>query len=209
MLFRSAGGACGVGSAESVEGVWEETIREPGTVVGDMDLDIVGVNALDANDDRRGTVLGGVVDEVADHPINVVGVCADVLPCGAIDVELVAETKDGGLLKYGIPCKDTIVEDGHVLPAASLNLTTVINFQPIGGGRAAINCDSLDRKEGAAHRGPRLAGPSGDREARRVGHVMARLDAVLLGRYIQPVVVNCPLRCLLRTNRRRCACAAT
>lgn len=39
-------------------------------------------------------------------------------------------TADGGLFKYSIPRKDTIVEDGHVLPAASLNLTTVVNFQP-------------------------------------------------------------------------------
>jgi hypothetical protein len=52
-------------------------------------------------------------------------------------------TQDGGLLKYSIPRKDTIVEDGHVLPAASLNLTTVINFQPVGGGRAAINGDFI------------------------------------------------------------------
>lgn len=52
-------------------------------------------------------------------------------------------TPDGGLLKYSIPRKDTIVEDGHVLPAASFNLTTVINFQPVGGGRAAINGDFI------------------------------------------------------------------
>ncbi|WP_102418797.1 DUF1259 domain-containing protein [Mycobacterium sp. 4858] len=52
-------------------------------------------------------------------------------------------TQDGGLLKYSIPRKDTIVEDGNVLPAASLNLTTVINFQPVGGGRAAINGDFI------------------------------------------------------------------
>jgi hypothetical protein len=50
-------------------------------------------------------------------------------------------TPDSGLFKYSIARKDTIVEDGHVLPAASLNLTTVINFQPVGGGRAAINGD--------------------------------------------------------------------
>jgi hypothetical protein len=51
-------------------------------------------------------------------------------------------TPDSGLYKYSIPRKDTIVEDGHVLPAASLNLTTVINFQPVGG-RAAINGDFI------------------------------------------------------------------
>ncbi|MEM6110066.1 DUF1259 domain-containing protein [Mycobacterium sp. 050272] len=52
-------------------------------------------------------------------------------------------TSDNGLFKYGIPRKDTIVEDGYVLPAVSLNLTTVINFQPTGGGRAAINGDFI------------------------------------------------------------------
>jgi Domain of Unknown Function (DUF1259) len=52
-------------------------------------------------------------------------------------------TPDGGLFKYSIPRKDAIVEDGHVLPAVSLNLTTVINFQPVGGGRAAINGDFI------------------------------------------------------------------
>jgi Domain of Unknown Function (DUF1259) len=35
------------------------------------------------------------------------------------------------------------VEGGYVLPAAALNLTTGINFQPVGGGRAAINGDFL------------------------------------------------------------------
>ena len=52
-------------------------------------------------------------------------------------------TQDGGLLKYSIPRKDAIVEDGHVLPAASFNLTTVINFQPVGAGKAAINGDFI------------------------------------------------------------------
>jgi hypothetical protein len=52
-------------------------------------------------------------------------------------------TPDSGLFKYSIVRKDTIVEDGHVLPPASLNLTTVINFQPVGGGRAAINGDFI------------------------------------------------------------------
>ncbi|OBI85891.1 DUF1259 domain-containing protein [Mycobacterium sp. 1245805.9] len=52
-------------------------------------------------------------------------------------------TADGGLFKYSIARKDTIVEDGHALPAVPLNLTTVINFQPVGGGRAAINGDFI------------------------------------------------------------------
>lgn len=52
-------------------------------------------------------------------------------------------TQDSGLLKYSIARKEQIVEDGHVLPASSLNVTTVINFQPVGGGKAAINGDFI------------------------------------------------------------------
>jgi hypothetical protein len=52
-------------------------------------------------------------------------------------------TQDSGLLKYSIPRKDQVVEDGRVLPALTLNLTTVINFQPVGDGKAAINGDFI------------------------------------------------------------------
>ena len=57
--------------------------------------------------------------------------------------------------------------------------------------------------EGAAHRGTRLAGPFGDLSAWRIGHVTTRLNAIHLGRYVEPVTVDCPLRCLLRTHRTR------
>jgi hypothetical protein len=49
-------------------------------------------------------------------------------------------TADGGVYKVSIPRGDTIVQDGHVLPAG-LGLTTAVNFQPAGGGKAAINGD--------------------------------------------------------------------
>jgi hypothetical protein len=49
-------------------------------------------------------------------------------------------TADGGIYKLSVPRGDTIVQDGHVLPAG-LGLTTVVNFQPAGGGQAAINGD--------------------------------------------------------------------
>ena len=87
----AAGGARGVGAAESVEGTWEEAGWESGTVVLDTDLDVIGDGPGDVDGDRRGTVSGGVVDEVADDPIKVVGICASVLSCGAVDVELIAE----------------------------------------------------------------------------------------------------------------------
>ncbi len=83
--------ACGVGPAESLERAGEETIWKSRTVVGDMDLDIVGANVPDDDADRRGAVLGGVIDEVADHPIEVVGIDTDVLACGAVDLDLTGE----------------------------------------------------------------------------------------------------------------------
>ena len=49
-------------------------------------------------------------------------------------------TADGGIYKVSIPRGDTIVQDGHVLPAG-LGLTTAVNFQPASGGQAAINGD--------------------------------------------------------------------
>lgn len=49
-------------------------------------------------------------------------------------------TADGGIYKVSISRGDTIVQDGHVLPAG-LGLTTAVNFQPAGGGQAVINGD--------------------------------------------------------------------
>lgn len=49
-------------------------------------------------------------------------------------------TADGGIDKFSIARNDTIVDEGHVLPAG-LGLTTGVNFQPLGGGKAAINGD--------------------------------------------------------------------
>lgn len=49
-------------------------------------------------------------------------------------------TADNGIYKFTIARKETIVDDGHVLPPM-FGVTTGINFQPVGGGRAAINGD--------------------------------------------------------------------
>lgn len=49
-------------------------------------------------------------------------------------------TADGGIYKFSIARKETITDDGHVLPP-TFGVTTAINFQPLGGGRAAINGD--------------------------------------------------------------------
>jgi len=49
-------------------------------------------------------------------------------------------TADGGIYKFTVARKDTVVADQHVLPAG-LSLTTAVNFQPLGGTQAAINGD--------------------------------------------------------------------
>lgn len=49
-------------------------------------------------------------------------------------------TPDGGLLKFTIARKEQIVDDGYVEPP-SFGVTTGINFQPVGDGKAAINGD--------------------------------------------------------------------
>jgi hypothetical protein len=86
-----AGGARGVGAGESVEGVGQEGGVKARPVVADADLDAVAGGTLGVDSDWRGAVLGGVVDEVADDPIEIGGVGADVLARWAVDGELVAE----------------------------------------------------------------------------------------------------------------------
>lgn len=49
-------------------------------------------------------------------------------------------TADGGIDKFTLARKDTIEDQRHVLPAP-FGVTTGINFQPVGGGKAAINGD--------------------------------------------------------------------
>ncbi|MFE7394475.1 DUF1259 domain-containing protein [Streptomyces sp. NPDC057582] len=49
-------------------------------------------------------------------------------------------TADGGIYKFSIARKETVTDGTHVLPSA-LGITTGINFQPLGGNRAAINGD--------------------------------------------------------------------
>jgi hypothetical protein len=49
-------------------------------------------------------------------------------------------TADSGLYKFTIGRKETIADNGDVLPP-TFGVTTGINFQPVGGGKAAINGD--------------------------------------------------------------------
>jgi hypothetical protein len=53
---------------------------------------------------------------------------------------------DGGVLKYTVPRKETITDHDRVLTPA-MGTTTVIGFQPTGGGRAAINGDIAMRAD--------------------------------------------------------------
>jgi hypothetical protein len=47
---------------------------------------------------------------------------------------------NGGVYQVGVPRVERIMENGHEVPG-SMGLGTVINFQPTGGGKAAITGD--------------------------------------------------------------------
>jgi hypothetical protein len=49
---------------------------------------------------------------------------------------------NGGVLQFGIPRRDPITEGGMTIPA-SMGTANAINFQPTGGGKAAITGDFL------------------------------------------------------------------
>src|SRR5215475_10588929 len=48
-------------------------------------------------------------------------------------------TNNGGVHAFGVPRRDPISENGMpIMPAGPMGLATAINFQPTGGGKAAI-----------------------------------------------------------------------
>jgi Domain of Unknown Function (DUF1259) len=49
-------------------------------------------------------------------------------------------TADNGIYRFTVARKDAITDDGHLVPPG-FGVTTGINFQPVGGGKAAINGD--------------------------------------------------------------------
>nr|WP_227999344.1 DUF1259 domain-containing protein [Nocardia australiensis] len=49
-------------------------------------------------------------------------------------------TPDNGLYKFNLARGETIVDEGHVVPP-TFGVTTTVNFQPLGQGKAAINGD--------------------------------------------------------------------
>jgi hypothetical protein len=63
------------------------------------------------------------------------------LDTGAMDAALGAKgTNNGGVYTFGIPRAEPIKDDGMSVPPA-MGSATVINFQPTGGGKAAITGD--------------------------------------------------------------------
>jgi Domain of Unknown Function (DUF1259) len=51
-------------------------------------------------------------------------------------------TNNGGVYAFGVPRRDPITENGmQIAPAGPMGVATAINFQPTGGGKAAITGD--------------------------------------------------------------------
>ena len=49
---------------------------------------------------------------------------------------------NGGVYQFGVPRRDPISENGmQIAPAGPMGVATAINFQPTGGGQAAITGD--------------------------------------------------------------------
>lgn len=59
-------------------------------------------------------------------------------------------TNDGGIYKFSFARKETVTMDGKVLPPA-MGVTTAINFQPTGGGKAAVNGDFVMTADEVQH----------------------------------------------------------
>jgi hypothetical protein len=49
-------------------------------------------------------------------------------------------TNDGGIYKFTFARRETVTDHHRVLPPA-MGVTTALNFQPLGGGQAAVNGD--------------------------------------------------------------------
>jgi hypothetical protein len=80
------------------------------------------------------------------------GTPAAPVPAAAIDLDTaavaaalgVAGKINGGVYQVSVPRKETIREAGNVVPP-SMGVATAINFQPTGGGKAAITGDFVMR----------------------------------------------------------------
>jgi Domain of Unknown Function (DUF1259) len=79
--------------------------------------------------------------EVASGASTPAATTAGDLDTAALDKAMVADGKvNGGILQYGIARAEKIEESGMPVPT-SMGSATAINFQPTGGGKAAITGD--------------------------------------------------------------------
>ncbi|MFJ9371159.1 DUF1259 domain-containing protein [Nocardia sp. NPDC101769] len=92
---------------------------------------------------QLGKALKAVLDTTAIAPASAPPAQQPPVDIDTAGVDAALERKgtaDGGLFKYNLARAETISDDGHVLPP-TFGVTTVINFQPVGDGKAAINGD--------------------------------------------------------------------
>jgi hypothetical protein len=77
-------------------------------------------------------------------------VASAATPAPAIDLDTaqldqiigVKGQANGGVYQFGVPRRDPVSENGtQIAPAGPMGLATAINFQPTGGGKAAITGD--------------------------------------------------------------------
>ena len=71
---------------------------------------------------------------------------ADLDTAGIAAVLGVAGKLNGVVYQVSVPRRERIMEGGHEIPP-SMGVATAINFQPIGGGRAAVTGDFVMRAE--------------------------------------------------------------
>jgi hypothetical protein len=71
---------------------------------------------------------------------------ADLDTAGIAGVLGVAGKLNGVVYQVSVPRRERIMEGGHELPP-SMGVATAINFQPLGGGRAAVTGDFVMRAE--------------------------------------------------------------
>jgi hypothetical protein len=89
--------------------------------------------AIHASLGESHTPLTGPAAQAAQPPI-------DLDTAKLNDILQARGNPNGGVLGYGVPRADPVTDEGMVVPPA-MGTGTAINFQPVGGGRAAITGD--------------------------------------------------------------------
>jgi hypothetical protein len=99
--------------------------------VGGMSDPVVLARAVKAAVDKTATPPPAPPAPAGTVDLDTAGIDAAVGGKGAVD---------GGVYKFTFARRETITEDGHIIPPG-LGVVTGLNFQPLGGGQAAINGD--------------------------------------------------------------------